>query len=484
MTADPKGTAYAAFQGFPLDTIPVAGKTGTAQVGAGRARATRRCSPRTSRPTRRSTSSSRSSRKAGCGAQTAAPIVRRVIEAIERPARRRAGPGARHGPGLMATITGGYSARGAGARARRARCATSTSCCSRCRSSISALGLLMIYSSTRSRLERNGVDPLYYVERQGLAIVLGVVAMVVVIVVDYRRLRDLWALVYLAVLPLLVGVLVLGATRKGAQAWFQVGPLQFQPSEIAKIVVIIAVAGYCHQHRGDLDAWRLAVAIADRGGADGARVPAARPRHDARDRRVRVRDPRRRRAPSPCTSVVLLLLGVTRGRRGGRDREGSTPTRSIASSSFLDQSTGDSRAASRRRPSTTSSRRRSRSSTGGLARRGPVQRPLTKNRVRARAAHRLHLHRGGRGARLPRWRDADRALRIAGVAPVAHRACCRPTSSGRSSTVGVLAMFAFQVFENIGMTMGIMPITGHPAAVHVVRRLGGHRRRSPRSAWR
>ena len=54
------------------------------------------------------------------------------------------------------------------------------------------------------------------------------------------------------------------------------------------------------------------------------------------------------------------------------------------------------------------------------------------------------------------------ALRIAGVAPVAHRRCCRPTSSARSLAVGVLAIFAFQVFENIGMTMGIMPITGIP----------------------
>ena len=95
---------------------------------------------------------------------------------------------------------------------------------------ISGLGLLMIYSSTRSRLERNGVDPMYFVQRQALAIGLGVVAMVVMIAIDYRRLRDLWALVYLAVLPLLVGVLVLGASRKGAQAWFDVGPLQFQPS--------------------------------------------------------------------------------------------------------------------------------------------------------------------------------------------------------------------------------------------------------------
>jgi rod shape determining protein RodA len=78
---------------------------------------------------------------------------------------------------------------------------------------------------------------------------------------DYRKFRDLYPVVYLAIFPLLVGVLVLGASRKGAQAWFQVGPMQFQPSELAKIAVVIAIAGYCHQHRGDLDAWRLAVAV-------------------------------------------------------------------------------------------------------------------------------------------------------------------------------------------------------------------------------
>ena len=77
--------------------------------------------------------------------------------------------------------------------------------------------------------------------------------MAVVLAIDYRRIRDLWPLVYLAMLPLLVGVLVLGRNHKGAQAWFQVGPFQFQPSEITKVVVVVAIAGYCHQHRDDLD---------------------------------------------------------------------------------------------------------------------------------------------------------------------------------------------------------------------------------------
>ena len=46
---------------------------------------------------------------------------------------------------------------------------------------------------------------------------------------------------------------------------------------------------------------------------------------------------------------------------------------------------------------------------------------------------------------------------------------------GTLVAVGILAMFAFQVFENIGMTLGMMPITGLPAPVHVVRGIGRDR---------
>jgi rod shape determining protein RodA len=120
---------------------------------------------------------------------------------------------------------------------------------------LSLFGLLMIYSSTRTEYGT------YFVQRQAIAIAIGVVGMFVLMSLDYRRLRDLYPVVYLALFPLLVGVLVLGASKRGAQAWFQVGPIQFQPSELAKIGVVIAIAGYCHQHRGDLDAWRLAVAV-------------------------------------------------------------------------------------------------------------------------------------------------------------------------------------------------------------------------------
>jgi penicillin-binding protein 2 len=82
VTADPKGTAYAAFQGFPLGLVPVAGKTGTAQV-AGKA------------PTSVFAAFFPANNpqyvvvamveQGGHGAQTAAPIVRRIIDSIINP---------------------------------------------------------------------------------------------------------------------------------------------------------------------------------------------------------------------------------------------------------------------------------------------------------------------------------------------------------------------------------------------------------------
>ena len=98
---------------------------------------------------------------------------------------------------------------------------------------------------------------------------------------------------------------------------------------------------------------------------------------------------------------------------------------------------------------------------GGLFGQGPVPGHPDPARKRARAAHRLHLHRGRRGARLRRGRHPAGAVRDHRVAHLAERAA-GPRPFGTLVCVGVLAMFLFQIFENVGMTMGIMPITGIP----------------------
>ena len=88
--------------------------------------------------------------------------------------------------------------------------------------------------------------------------------MVAVIAIDYRRLRDHSMFAYLVTIALLLAVLApLGSNIKGHQAWFQLpGGFTLQPSELAKFGVIIALAGYCNQYRGELDAWRITTILA------------------------------------------------------------------------------------------------------------------------------------------------------------------------------------------------------------------------------
>lgn len=119
---------------------------------------------------------------------------------------------------------------------------------------ISALGGLMILSSTR------GTDPEAYdvssLRRQVMFIVLGVVMMVVVAVVDYRRWRDKVWVPYAVLLLMLPLVLTsAGSEHRGTQAWFQIGSgwafspssegdygFQLQPAEIAKVIVLVVLA--------------------------------------------------------------------------------------------------------------------------------------------------------------------------------------------------------------------------------------------------
>ncbi len=126
---------------------------------------------------------------------------------------------------------------------------------------IALVGLVMIWSTTRHDIPG---DEFHYVKRQAMFLAFGMVAMVVVLAVDYRRLRDHSMLAYFATVALLIAVLApLGSNIKGHQAWFQFpGGFTLQPSELAKFGIIVALAGYCNQYRGELDAWRLTTILA------------------------------------------------------------------------------------------------------------------------------------------------------------------------------------------------------------------------------
>jgi rod shape determining protein RodA len=83
----------------------------------------------------------------------------------------------------------------------------------------------------------------HYVRRQLLALAVAVAVMVVVIVIDYSDFRRLANLIYFLQLGLLVTVLAVGRTAGGATRWLQLGPIPLpQPSEVAKLAIIIALA--------------------------------------------------------------------------------------------------------------------------------------------------------------------------------------------------------------------------------------------------
>src|SRR5947208_10855988 len=131
-----------------------------------------------------------------------------------------------------------------------------------CTLALSGLGLLMVYSATRATRIEAGLDPYTFLEKQALFVALGALLMLAVTVIDYRVYRDFAPVLYVGAVIILLAVLSpLGSTSKGAQAWFQLGSFQLQPSEFAKLVVTVCVAAYASLHRGDLTASRLAVVL-------------------------------------------------------------------------------------------------------------------------------------------------------------------------------------------------------------------------------
>jgi rod shape determining protein RodA len=105
---------------------------------------------------------------------------------------------------------------------------------------ILSLGVLSIYSATYSQ-PTTGL-PLY--AKQIVWIVAGAGAFLVMLTIDYHTIARLAYPLYAAVLILLAVVLITGKTSRGAQRWIPIGPFAFQPSEFAKLVLILVLASY------------------------------------------------------------------------------------------------------------------------------------------------------------------------------------------------------------------------------------------------
>jgi len=104
---------------------------------------------------------------------------------------------------------------------------------------LSFLGLLFIYSAQI----RTG-NPGFYVAKQSTAFGLGIAAMLIIINIRYEIYAVYTKYIYLFALFLLIAVLFIGSNIRGSRSWFDFGKFAFQPSEIAKIAIILYLADY------------------------------------------------------------------------------------------------------------------------------------------------------------------------------------------------------------------------------------------------
>jgi rod shape determining protein RodA len=107
---------------------------------------------------------------------------------------------------------------------------------------LSGFGIFAVYIAGADDAEA-------YALNQTLGFAVGLAAAVPLAFFDYRQLRGYLPLIYSLGIIMLLAVTVTGISAKGAQRWIDIGPVQVQPSEFAKLIVVVVLAGYFSENR-------------------------------------------------------------------------------------------------------------------------------------------------------------------------------------------------------------------------------------------
>ena len=102
---------------------------------------------------------------------------------------------------------------------------------------LSAAGILAVYFA-------GAEDGQYYAANQTVGFVVGLCGAIPLALIDYRVWRRFLRPIYVLVLLMLLAVQFFGSDAGGATRWIDIGPVQIQPSEFAKLGMVIVLAGY------------------------------------------------------------------------------------------------------------------------------------------------------------------------------------------------------------------------------------------------
>ena len=321
------------------------------------------------------------------------------------------------------------------------------------------IGTLLVYAGTREWFRSYGLDPEYYLKRHILNILIGSLLAYGTTLIDYRLLRAYTPIIWLVAVIGLVIVLIpgLGAEINGARAWIALpGGFQIQPAELAKIAIIVGIAmiladrDNAHEDPTDLDVLKalaiaavpvlLIVAQPDLGtvliicAAILAMIGASG-------------------APSRWVVglLILAIIGIfTAVQTGAVSQYQIARLQSFVDPSADPQSTGYQLRQSRITIG-----------SGGILGKGLFNGPQTNGRFVPEQQTDFIFTVAGEELG---FIGCSFILALYLLFFIRAFAICRRSSDlfGRLVCIGVIAWFSFQAFENIGMTMGLMPMTGVP----------------------
>ena len=128
---------------------------------------------------------------------------------------------------------------------------------------LTAVGLVMLLSASfpSAYYETDGTNPMYYFVRQGIFAVMGIAAMLFISKINYQRVRGVARLLLFAAVMLLILVIIpgVGITRNNATRWLGFGSLTFQPSEIAKVAVVVYFADSISRKKDKMRTFRYGI---------------------------------------------------------------------------------------------------------------------------------------------------------------------------------------------------------------------------------
>jgi rod shape determining protein RodA len=320
-----------------------------------------------------------------------------------------------------------------------------------CTVAIGALGALMVYSATKGT---GSAPDTSYLKREAVFMVVGAAAMFGVAFFDYRRLLNwVWPIYGACLFALALVVSPLGQRSKGAQAWFGFGSFQLQPAEFAKLGMIIALAALLAAYNGDIDLRRLGILL----GVAGAPMALI--------------------MLQPDLGMVLIFLAVLMGMLlvgGVRGRYllaltliGIIGTVAVLNSSVLKQYQKDRLTAfinpANDTQGSTYNVNQSQTAIGaggvtgqGLFNGRQTQLSFVPEQQTDFIFTVVGEELGFVGA------SALLVLYAVVIWRVWRAAALARDRFGQLVCAGILSFFVFQVFENVGMAMGIMPVTGIP----------------------